>query len=133
MKTKFDDDDLWKKKLTPQQFEITRRGGTERPYSGYYLNNKDDGVYSCICCGTLLFDSKTKFNSHSGWPSFTDPYDNKVIKSLIDNSHFMTRTEVRCSKCDSHLGHVFPDGPGESGLRYCINSISLDFIKDQKK
>ena len=132
MKTKFDDDDLWKKKLTPQQFEITRRGGTERPYSGYYLNNKDDGVYSCICCGTLLFDSKTKFNSHSGWPSFTDPYDNKVIKSLIDNSHFMTRTEVRCSKCDSHLGHVFPDGPGESGLRYCINSISLDFIKDQK-
>lgn len=133
MKTKFDDDDLWKKKLTPQQFEITRRGGTERPYSGYYLNNKDDGVYSCICCGTILFDSKTKFNSHSGWPSFTDPYDNKVIKSLIDNSHFMTRTEVRCSKCDSHLGHVFPDGPGESGLRYCINSISLDFIKDQKK
>ena len=132
MKTKFDDDDLWKKKLTPQQFEITRRGGTERPYSGYYLNNKDDGVYSCICCGTILFDSKTKFNSHSGWPSFTDPYDNKVIKSLIDNSHFMTRTEVRCSKCDSHLGHVFPDGPGESGLRYCINSISLDFIKDQK-
>ena len=132
MKTKFNDDDLWKKKLTPQQFEITRRGGTERPYSGYYLNNKDDGVYSCICCGTLLFDSKTKFNSHSGWPSFTDPYDNKVIKSLIDNSHFMTRTEVRCSKCDSHLGHVFPDGPGESGLRYCINSISLDFIKDQK-
>ena len=132
MKTKFDDDDLWKKKLTPQQFEITRRGGTERPYSGYYLNNKDDGVYSCICCGTLLFDSKTKFNSHSGWPSFTDPYDNEAIKSLIDNSHFMTRTEVRCSKCDSHLGHVFPDGPGESGLRYCINSISLDFIKDQK-
>ena len=132
MKTKFNDDDLWKKKLTPQQFEITRRGGTERPYSGYYLNNKDDGVYSCICCGTILFDSKTKFNSHSGWPSFTDPYDNKVIKSLIDNSHFMTRTEVRCSKCDSHLGHVFPDGPGESGLRYCINSISLDFIKDQK-
>jgi len=133
MKTKFDDDDFWKKKLTPQQFEITRRGGTERPYSGYYLNNKDDGVYSCICCGTLLFDSKTKFNSHSGWPSFTDPYDNKAIKSLIDNSHFMTRTEVRCSKCDSHLGHVFPDGPGVSGLRYCINSISLDFIKDQKK
>ena len=133
MKTKFDDDDFWKKKLTPQQFEITRRGGTERPYSGYYLNNKDDGVYSCICCGTILFDSKTKFNSHSGWPSFTDPYDNKVIKSLIDNSHFMTRTEVRCSKCDSHLGHVFPDGPGVSGLRYCINSISLDFIKDQKK
>ena len=132
MKTKFDDDNLWKKKLTPQQFEITRRGGTERPFTGHYLDNKDDGIYSCICCGAKLFDSNTKYNSHTGWPSFTDPYDNKAIKSLTDNSHFMTRTEVRCSKCDSHLGHVFPDGPSESGLRYCINSISLNFIKEQK-
>ena len=132
MKTKFDDDNLWKKKLTPQQFEITRRGGTERPFTGYYLDNKDKGIYSCICCGAKLFDSNSKFNSYTGWPSFTDPYDNESLKSLTDNSHFMTRTEVRCNKCDSHLGHVFPDGPGESGLRYCINSISLDFIKEQK-
>ena len=127
-KSKFDDN-YWKKKLTSEQFYITRKGGTERPFSGKFLDKKDYGIYTCICCKTELFHSDKKYNSNSGWPSFTEPLDKSNIKSLEDRSHFMIRTEVRCNTCDSHLGHVFADGPGNNGLRYCINSLSLDFIK----
>ena len=129
MSFKFKDDDFWMDKLTSEQFQITRKGGTERPFTGKYLDNKDEGLYSCICCGEILFDSHKKYNSNSGWPSFTEPHDNAAIKSLEDRSYFMVRTEVKCDVCDAHLGHVFPDGPGQNGLRYCINSASLNFIK----
>ena len=129
MKTKYNEDEFWRDKLTPEEFEVTRKGGTEKPFSGKYLNNKDDGVYSCICCGSKLFNSNKKYNSYSGWPSFTEPYKDSSIKSTVDRSHFMVRTEVLCQNCGSHLGHVFPDGPGKNGLRYCINSISLNFLK----
>ena len=129
MSLKFKDDNFWMDKLTSEQFQITRKGGTESPFTGKYLDNKDKGLYSCICCGEILFDSNKKYNSNSGWPSFTEPYDNVAIKSLEDRSHFMVRTEVKCDICDAHLGHVFPDGPGKNGLRYCINSASLNFIK----
>ena len=129
MSFKFKDDNFWMDKLTSEQFQITRKGGTESPFSGKYLDNKDEGLYSCICCGEILFDSHKKYNSYSGWPSFTEPHDNAAIKSLEDRSHFMVRTEVKCDVCDAHLGHVFPDGPGKNGLRYCINSASLNFIK----
>ena len=129
MSLKFKDDNFWMDKLTSEQFQITRKGGTESPFTGKYLDNKDEGLYSCICCGEILFDSHKKYNSNSGWPSFTEPYDNAAIKSLEDRSHFMVRTEVKCDVCDAHLGHVFPDGPGKNGLRYCINSASLNFKK----
>ena len=126
------DENYWKDKLSSEQFYITRKGGTERPFSGKYLDNKENGIYVCVCCETELFDSDKKYNSNSGWPSFTEPLSDHVIKSLEDRSHFMVRTEVRCNNCDAHLGHVFPDGPGQNGLRYCINSLSLDFTKDKK-
>ena len=126
------DENYWKDKLSSEQFYITRKGGTERPFSGKYLDNKENGIYVCICCETELFDSDKKYNSNSGWPSFTEPLSDHVIKSLEDRSHFMVRTEVRCNNCDAHLGHVFPDGPGQNGLRYCINSLSLDFTKNNK-
>ena len=126
------DENYWKDKLSSEQFYITRKGGTERPFSGKYLDNKENGIYVCVCCETELFDSDKKYNSNSGWPSFTEPLSNHVIKSLEDRSHFMVRTEVRCNNCDAHLGHVFPDGPGQNGLRYCINSLSLDFTKNKK-
>ena len=126
------DENYWKDKLSSEQFYITRKGGTERPFSGKYLDNKENGVYVCVCCETELFDSDKKYNSNSGWPSFTEPLSNHLIKSLEDRSHFMVRTEVRCNNCDAHLGHVFPDGPGQNGLRYCINSLSLDFTKNNK-
>ena len=126
------DENYWKDKLSSEQFYITRKGGTERPFSGKYLDNKENGIYICVCCETELFDSDKKYNSNSGWPSFTEPLSDHLIKSLEDRSHFMVRTEVRCNNCDAHLGHVFPDGPGQNGLRYCINSLSLDFIKDNK-
>ena len=132
MKTKYNEDEFWRDKLTPEEFEVTRKGGTEKPFSGKYLNNKDDGVYTCVCCGIKLFKSSKKYNSNSGWPSFTEPYKDSSIKSLVDRSHFMVRTEVLCQNCGSHLGHVFPDGPGKNGLRYCINSISLNFLKMKK-
>ena len=122
----------WKYKLSSEQFYITRKGGTERPFSGKYLDNKENGIYICVCCETELFDSDKKYNSNSGWPSFTEPLSDHLIKSLEDRSHFMVRTEVRCNNCDAHLGHVFPDGPGQNGLRYCINSLSLDFTKNKK-
>ena len=130
-KKKFDEN-YWKDKLSSEQFYITRKGGTERPFSGKYLDNKENGIYVCVCCETELFDSDKKYNSNSGWPSFTKPLSNHLIKSLEDRSHFMVRTEVRCNNCDAHLGHVFPDGPGQNGLRYCINSLSLDFTKNNK-
>ena len=130
-KKKFDEN-YWKDKLSSEQFYITRKGGTERPFSGKYLDNKENGIYVCVCCKTELFDSDKKYNSNSGWPSFTEPLSDHLIKSLEDRSHFMVRTEVRCNNCDAHLGHVFPDGPGQNGLRYCINSLSLDFTKNNK-
>ena len=126
------DENYWKDKLSTEQFYITRKGGTERPFSGKYLDNKENGIYVCVCCETELFDSDKKYNSNSGWPSFTEPLSDHLIKSLEDRSHFMVRTEVRCNNCDAHLGHVFPDGPGQNGLRYCINSLSLDFTKNNK-
>ena len=126
------DENYWKDKLSSEQFYITRKGGTERPFSGKYLDNKENGIYVCVCCKTELFDSDKKYNSNSGWPSFTEPLSKHLIKSLEDRSHFMVRIEVRCNNCDAHLGHVFPDGPGQNGLRYCINSLSLDFTKNNK-
>ena len=132
MTKKIFDENYWKDKLSSEQFYITRKGGTERPFSGKFLDNKEKGVYVCVCCETKLFDSDKKYNSNSGWPSFTEPLSDHLIKSLEDRSHFMVRTEVRCNNCDAHLGHVFPDGPGQNGLRYCINSLSLDFTKNNK-
>ena len=132
MKTKYNKENYWKDKLSPEEFEVTRKGGTEKPFTGKYLNNKDEGVYTCVCCGSKLFNSNKKYNSNSGWPSFTEPHEENSIKSLVDRSHFMVRTEVQCQNCEAHLGHVFPDGPGKDGLRYCINSISLNFLKMKK-
>ena len=122
-------EDEWKKLLTPEQFRITRLKGTERPFSGELCSIYDEGQYNCVCCNTPLFDSTIKFNSSSGWPSFTQPIKENVIQYYKDNSHGMIRVEVLCNTCDAHLGHVFPDGPEPSGLRYCINSESMQLEK----
>lgn len=115
----------WRQQLTEEQFYITRLHGTERPFTGEYCEAHDPGKYECRCCGELLFDSAVKFESHSGWPSFTEPAKPGVIKYILDTSHGMKRVEVVCNICEAHLGHVFPDGPKPTGLRFCINSASI--------
>ena len=118
-------DDEWREELTPEQFEVLRKQGTERAFSGEYWNCHEDGMYRCAACGAELFDASTKFDSGTGWPSFTEPAVGEAVELRPDHSHGMVRTEVVCRRCGGHLGHVFPDGPGPDGQRYCINSLSL--------
>lgn len=118
-------DEEWRAELTPEQYAVCRRHGTERPFSGAYDDCKDAGTYVCVCCGHPLFDSKTKFDSGTGWPSFYAPLGEDSVETEVDFSLFIQRTEVHCARCDAHLGHVFPDGPPPTGQRYCMNSVSL--------
>jgi peptide-methionine (R)-S-oxide reductase len=122
----------WRRELSPEEYEVLRNKGTERAFTGAYWDTKDEGVYRCRACGQELFTSDTKFDSGTGWPSFFEPLDPEKVETETDRSFFMTRTEVHCSRCGSHLGHVFDDGPDPTGLRYCINSCSLDLDKSAK-
>ena len=125
--------DAWREQLSPEQYAVCREKGTERPYTGKYDNSFEAGTYVCICCGNPLFKSQTKFDSGCGWPSFFKSISEDAVEEHSDNSHLMQRTEVTCAQCDAHLGHVFEDGPQPTGLRYCMNSVSLDHKPDEKE